>query len=93
MSNKEQLWYLIDELLVGSYDINTFCDEFIRIYNFEVDYISLSQKERESFEELRGMAARFSDKDEELKIPGMYFSKEKIIYKAKEIQDTIERSN
>ena len=92
MSKKEQLWYLIDGLLEGSYDIKIFCDEFIRIYNLEVDYVSLSQKEDESFKEMRGMAARFSDNDEDLKIAGMYFSKDEIINKAKEIQNIVERS-
>lgn len=36
MSKKEQLWYLIDGVLEGSYDIKAFCDEFVRIYNLEV---------------------------------------------------------
>ena len=92
MSEKEQLWYLIDGLLAGSYDANIFCDEFIRIYNFKVDYASLSQKERQAFGEMRGMAARFSDNEEELKIPHMYFSKEELLIKARDIQQTIKRS-
>ena len=92
MSKKEQLWYLIDGVLEGSYDIKTFCDEFVRIYNLEVDYASLSQKERETFKEIRGMTARFSDNDEELKIPAMYFSKDEIMCRVKEIHNTVERS-
>ena len=28
MSDREQLWYLIDELVNGTYDIYTFCTEF-----------------------------------------------------------------
>ena len=38
MTEKEQLWYLISGVLNGVYDIKTFCSEFTRIYDLEIDY-------------------------------------------------------
>lgn len=42
MTEKEQPWYFIDGLLSGTYDVKTFCPEFIRIYNLDVAYEQLS---------------------------------------------------
>jgi len=52
MTVKEQLWYLIDGLLDGSYRIDTFCSEFCRIYTFELDFSVLTPLEDEAFERL-----------------------------------------
>ena len=49
MREKEQLWYLINGVLSGTYDIKTFCSEFTRIYNLEVDYEELSKQEKLEF--------------------------------------------
>ena len=43
MTGKEQLWYLINGVLDGSYDIKTFCLEFTRIYDLEVDYDGITK--------------------------------------------------
>ena len=72
MTEKEQLWYLIRGLMEGTYEIETFCSEFTRIYNLETDYEKLSRDENTRFKELRNMTARFSDDEEELKIPFCY---------------------
>ena len=85
MTEKEQLWYLIDKLLKDEYQIKIFCDEFTRIYDLEIDYDDLSIQENKLFNELSSMTGRFSENEEELKIPNMYFSKEDIISKVKEI--------
>lgn len=45
MTEKEQLWYLINGVLNDTYDIKTFCSEFTRIYDLEVDYEQLSEQE------------------------------------------------
>ena len=89
MTEKEQLMYLIEKLLNGSYEIRIFCDEFVRIYNFEFDYTSLSKQEKIQFNEMRNMAARFSDNPEELKIPNMFFSKSVIMNKARNVQQIL----
>lgn len=83
MTEKEQLWYLINGLLNGSYDIKTFCSEYTRIYDLEVDYEQLTEQENNEFGDLCEMAGRFSDDEEELKIPNMYFSKENILDKVR----------
>jgi len=87
MTVKEQLWYLINGVVDGSYEVRIFCDEFERIYNFETDKAQLTEQEKSEFEELSRMAARFSEFEEDLKIPNMYFSKEEILAKAKEVQN------
>ena len=86
MTNKEELWYLINELLNGTYTVKTFCSEFTRIYDLETDYNILSEEENKEFGELCEMAVRFSDDIGELKIPNMYFSENDIMEKAKEIK-------
>lgn len=83
MTEKEKLWYLVNGLLNGSYDIKTFCSEFTRIYDLEVDYEQLTDQESNEFGALCEMAGRFSDDEEELKIPNMYFSKENILDKVR----------
>ena len=43
MTEKEQLYYLINGVLDGSYQVKTFCSEFMRVYDLEVDYEQLSE--------------------------------------------------
>ncbi len=90
MTEKEQLLYLINGVLNGSYDIKTFCSEFTRIYDLEVDYEQLSEKEHNEFRDLCEMTGRFSDDDEELKIPNMYCSKQNILDKARYVKQKLE---
>ena len=89
MTEKEQLWYLIDGVLNGSYDIKTFCSEFSRIYDLEVDYEQLSEQENIEFGDLCEMAGRFSDDDEELKIPNMYYSKKNILDRVRTVKQKL----
>ena len=89
MSDREQLWYLINGLLNGTYSPNIFSDEFTRIYDLETDYNHLSLLERKNFAGLSEMASRFSDDEKELKIPNMYFSANEINKKAKSIKEEI----
>ena len=90
MTEKEQLWYLINGVLNDTYDIKTFCSEFTRIYDLEVDYEQLSEQENSEFGDLCEMAGRFSDDDDELKIPNMFFSEESILNKAKYVKQLLE---
>ena len=85
MTEKEQLWYLINGLLNNSYDIRIFCSEFTRIYDLEADYEQLTEQENNEFRDLSEMAGRFSDDEAELKIPNMYYSKENILDKVRYI--------
>ena len=67
------------------YDIRIFCSEFTRIYYLETDYEQLTEQENNEFRDLSEMAGRFSDDEEELKIPNMYYSKENILDKVRYI--------
>lgn len=88
MTQKEKIWYLINGVISGSYEVNIFCDEFVRIYGLETDYTRLTEQETHKFKELFEMASRFSEYEEDLKIPNMYFSGEEVLQKAKEVQKT-----
>lgn len=87
MTEKEQLYYLINGLLYGTYQVKAFCTEFTRIYDLEVDYEELSELENAEFGDLCEMAGRFSDDEEELKIPNMFYSEEEILNKAKHVKE------
>ncbi|MBQ8038376.1 MAG: hypothetical protein IJ274_00630 [Lachnospiraceae bacterium] len=90
MTLKEQLQYLTEEVLKGTYDVQTFCDEFIRIYNFEEGYEQLSQKEKILYGELCKMAGRFSGVAEELEGVNIYYNEKEILDKVKDIKSQIE---
>ena len=92
MTEKEQLWYLINGVLNRTYDIKTFCSEFTRIYDLEVDYEQLSEQENSEFGDLCKMTGRFSDNDDELKIPNMYYSKADILDKARYVKQKLENN-
>ena len=89
MTEKEQLWYLINGLLNNTYDTKVFCMEFTRIYNLEVDYEELSEQENMEFIDLSEMAGRFSDNEDELKIPNMYYSEDDILSKVKHVKSVL----
>lgn len=84
MTERESLWYLINGLNNNEYDIKTFCSEFTRIFDLELDYDELKSEEYKEFYELCEMAGRFSDDKEELLIPNMYCNekdiREKVTY-------------
>lgn len=92
MTEREQLYYLINGVLSGSYQVKTFCAEFLRVYNLEVDYEQLSKQENTEFGELCEMAGRFSDDEKELKIPNMFYSEESILNKAKYVKLLLEEN-
>lgn len=89
-TEKEQLYYLINGVLDGSYQVKIFCSEFTRIYDLEVDYEQLSELENKEFGDLCEMVGRFSADEEELKIPNMFFSEESILNKAKYVKQLLE---
>jgi hypothetical protein len=89
LTSKEQLWYLIHGLHDGTYDIRSFCDEFVRIYDLELDYNNLSIYEYREMSELCQMASRFTDDKNELRIPNLYYSESQIKQKVDHIIRTI----
>lgn len=85
MTEKEKLYYLLTEFNKGNYDIKTFCDQFTEIYDLELDYESLTNLEYQLFHDLKVMTARFSQYEEDLKMPNVYFSAEQVIAKINEV--------
>ena len=90
MTEKEQLYYLINGVLDGTYQVKTFCSEFTRVYDLEVDYEQLPELENKEFGDLCEMAGRFSDDEKELKIPNMFFYEESILNKAQYVKQLLE---
>lgn len=90
MNLKEQLQYLIEGVLKGTYDVQIFCDEFIRTYNFEEGYEQLSQKEKVLYGELCKAAGRFSSVEEALEGVKVYYNEKEILEKVKHIKSLIE---
>lgn len=85
MTGKEKLYYLLQEFQRGNYGIKTFCDEFTEIFDMELDYDSLTNLENQLFNELEIMTGRFSEFEEDLKIPNVYFSAEQVKKKINEV--------
>ena len=83
------MWYLINGLLDGSYQIQTFCDEFTHVYDLEDDYDELSKDEDREFNELCVMTGRFGDDEEVRKNNNVYYSGDEVIKKAREIKNTL----
>jgi hypothetical protein len=49
---RDKLFWLMDLLMVEHHDAGTFCKEFERTFNLEVDKTTLSDAEREAFSAL-----------------------------------------
>ena len=86
MKEREQLWKLIDGLTDNRINIETFCRNFTRIFDLEIDYDTLSEEEEEAFDKLSTIAARFSAFEEDLvKYPNVYSSEHDVKTEAKKI--------
>lgn len=59
-TGKAKLFWLIDVYRSGAQDVGTFCKEFERAYNFEVDKTELSARERAAFDALFSKATLYS---------------------------------
>lgn len=89
MTERDKLWYLINGVFNGEYDVETFCSEFTNIYNLDMDYSQLSKQEKQEFEDLCSMAERFSNDENELKIPNMYYSESDILERIKKLMQNL----
>ena len=85
MTAKENLWDLVENFVSGKYKAKDFCSKFSQIYNLEQDYNTLSEKELFLFKYLGNMVDRFSDCEEDLKIPDLFCSEKNILKLAKRI--------
>lgn len=86
MKKREQLWKLIYDLIKDQIDIITFCRDFTRIYDLEIDYDELSEEEEAVFDELCTTTARFTEFEEDLiKYPNVYYSENDVREEAKKV--------
>ena len=91
MTLRDKLWELIAALVNNACNIQQFCDDFSRIYNLEIDYKILSDEEKDQFGDLCDMADRFSDDEDDLALPNVYFSEKQIRDRAQEIYQSLKR--
>ena len=85
MSDKEQLYYLIEHYLKGSYTATDFESQFHVIYR-EMDYNMLSAEEDKLMGELWDIGSRCSPYEEDhINFPGMYYTEKELREKAAEI--------
>ena len=89
MNIKEQLQYLIDGVLNGTYDVPTFCDEFERIYILEEGYEQLSKNERDLYRELCKVVGRFSSVAVELEGVNVHYNEQDVLEKVQEVKDLL----
>ena len=66
-----------------------FCEEFTRIYDFEIDINTLSSEELDELGELSDMASRFSDYKEDLAIPNVFCDEKSIRKKVCDVKKWI----
>ena len=83
MTGRQELLYLMKGLLEGSYEISVFCEEFYRAFDLELDYSELNEEERNALNGLSEMVGRFSDDENDLKMPRVYFSEAEVVENVK----------
>jgi hypothetical protein len=73
-TDRAKLYWLIELFLSGHHDTGTFCKEFERTYNLEVDRSKLSPDEQAVFGGLFDQVALYSPFEDELKSIPIYKS-------------------
>lgn len=89
MEPKEKLFYLLSEFLKGNYSTKSFCNLFTVTYDIETDYSTLSYLEKEQYDKLSRLTARFSPFEKDLSIPNVYVGEQEIIDNASEAYNKI----
>ncbi|WP_439444160.1 hypothetical protein ACSMFR_05895 [Listeria aquatica] len=78
MTDKKRLYYLLNGLQNRTVDINSFVDQFVKIFDLDIDYNELTENEYKIMGEVSERAARFSDSLEDLELPNVYYNEEQI---------------
>ena len=91
-NDKQRLYWLIDQYLLGKIDESTFCDEFYYSYDLEINNDILSESEQQVFSDLSKVSSRFSQYEEDHKLDAKAFSsakdlREKIIETKEKLQN------
>jgi len=77
-TGRAKLYWLIDLFLCDHHNIRTFCSEFERAYNVEVDRAELSADELVVFGGLFDKVVMYSPFDDDLKIYPLYVNGQQI---------------
>jgi len=89
-SDKQRLYWLIEQYLLGEINETTFCDEFYYSYDLEVDRNTLNDMERIVFAELSGVSSRFSEYKEDHELdPNAFSTKEELRQKIIETKEKL----
>ncbi len=59
-NDKQRLYWLVDQYLLGKINEPTFCDEFYYSYHLEINSEMLNKIEQQAFLELSKVSSRFS---------------------------------
>lgn len=59
--NKNRIYYLMDMYLTGNIDGSTFCNEFCRVFDRELDFSTLTEEENRILSDLALVVYRFSE--------------------------------
>lgn len=78
MTVKEQLYYLIQRVKMGEYEVATFCDLYTNLVNLEMWKEEFTDLETTVFKELNKYTCRFSQYEEDLKIPNAFFDEDTV---------------
>ncbi len=89
MNPIDKLYYLLREYRKGNYSDSIFCDQFTQVYNIELNYDMLEELEHKLFRELAEHTARFSEYEEDLTIPNVFYSGKDIKSKVEEVFQTL----
>jgi len=73
-SDKQRLYWLIDQYLLGKINESTFCDELYYSYDLEIDSNTLTDVEKLAFSALSMVCSRFSQYEEDHNLDSRAFS-------------------
>lgn len=91
-SDKERIYHLINLYLYGKINETTFCRDYLRIYDIELDYDTLNEEEYHTFSNLARIASRFSECEEDImRYPGVYYTKNELNKEIKEAKTKLNK--
>lgn len=73
MTQREKLYYLIENYHKGNYDAKSFSDQFVIIFSEGVDGYT-GKKEKKAMQEVCKLAERYSSYDEDLALSPFFVS-------------------
>jgi len=89
-SDKQRLYWLIDQYLSQKIDEPTFCDEFYYSYDLEIDRDTFCDIEKKVFADLSIISDRFSEFEEDhLGLPNGFYSREELKQKIIETKEKL----